>query len=264
MSDSRELAVVPPQPLAVQQAPQAPSIAEILSAVVAKGITQENVGALKEIVGLYERMEEKRAEREYAVALGKLQSECENVIATKDVDGKFRYAPFLNIWNVVRPAVERNGFTLQWSQEHQDDKIKVTLTLQHLSGHKRDFTYAMRLGSNAPGTPVGAQAPVLDSQAESRAKRRLMMDALNIVVDAVTPAEDVGDGTLANQEESDALFKRLIAVTPDPEKQQSAQKRFLDTAGVDAWNKIPKALLPILKRLMSEKERAAARKGTVA
>jgi hypothetical protein len=80
----------------------------------------------------------------------------------------------------------------------------------------------------------------------------------------VTPAEDVGDGTLADQEESDALFRRLIAVTPDPEKQQPAQKRFLDTAGVDAWNKIPKALLPILQRLMSEKERAAARKGTVA
>ena len=264
MSDSRELAVVPPQALAVQQVPQAPSVAEILSAVVAKGITQENVGALKEIVSLYERMEDKNAERKYASALCELQKECQNVVATKDVDGKFRYAPFLNIWNAVRPAVERNGFTLQWSQEHQGDKIKVTLTLQHLSGHKRDFTYAMRLGSNAPGTPSGAQAPVLDSQAESRAKRRLMMDALNIVVDAVTPAEDVGDGTLADQEESDALFRRLIAVTPDPEKQQPAQKRFLDTAGVDAWNKIPKALLPILQRLMSEKERAAARKGTVA
>ena len=177
------------------------------------------------------------------------------LIATKDVDGKFRYAPFLDIWNSVRPAVERNHFTIQWSQEHQGDKIKVTLTLQHLSGHKRDFTYAMRLGSNAPGTPSGAQAPVLDSQAESRAKRRLLMDALNIVVDAVTAAEDAGDGTMASQEEADELFRRLVTLEPDDARRAASERRFLALAGAESWAKIPKVVLPILQRLVLEKER---------
>lgn len=262
MSD-QSLTVIQPTSGAVTTArtEEPPSIAGMLKAIVDKGITPESIGGLEKLVGLYERMEDKNAERLYAVALGKLQSECENVIATHDVDGKFRYAPFLPMWNAVRPAVERNHFTLQWSQEHLGDRIKVTLTLQHEAGHKRDFQYAMRLGSNAPGTPAGAQAPVLDSQTETRVKRRLLMDALNIVVDAVTPAEDVGDGSMASQEEVDDLFKRLVTLEPEDAKRAISERRFLALAGVDKWTQIPKNVIPILQRLMTEKERAAARKG---
>jgi len=254
------------QSLEVSRAPELPvarpepSPGEMLQAVLSKGITGADVVAVEKLVGLYERMEEKKAEKSYAAALAALQNECQNVIATKEVDGKFRYAPFLDIWNAVRPAVAHNHFTLQWSQEHLGDKIRVTLTLQHLSGHKRDFYYAMRLGSNAPGTPAGAQAPTLDSISESRAKRRLLMDVLNIVVDAVTPAEDAGDGTLATEAETDELFKRLVVLEPEDQKRHESERRFLALAGVTAWKDIPKIVLPILQRLMAEKERAAARK----
>ncbi len=231
---------------------------DILRAAVAGGITTENVAVVERMAALVERQEDRKSEREYVAALLALQAECQNVIATKDVDGKFRYAPFLTIWNSVRPAVERNEFTLQWSQEHQGDKVKVTLTLQHITGHKRDFTYGMRIGSNAPGTPAGSQAPVLDSITESRAKRRLLMDALNIVVDAVSSAGDVGDGTMASEAETDGLFKRLVNLGGD----QASQDRFLALAGVESWNRIPKALLPILNNLMKEKERQAAKRAT--
>ena len=231
---------------------------DILRAAVQGGVTSDNVAVVERMVALVERQQDRQSERNYVAALSALQCACQNVIATKDVDGKFRYAPFLDVWNSVRPEIERNGFVLQWSQEHLGDKVKVTLTLQHTAGHKRDFTYAMRLGSNAPGTPAGAQAPVLDSQAESRAKRRLLMDCLNVVIDSVSSAEDVGDGSLASQDESDDLFKRLVAIGGD----ESSQKRFLTLAGVEAWNQIPKVVLPILNRLLAEKERVAARKGT--
>jgi hypothetical protein len=229
----------------------------ILRAAVQGGITSENVAVVERMAALVERQQDRNAERDYATSLAALQREVHNVAATKDVDGKFRYAPFLDIWNVVRPAVERNGFTLQWDQEHLGDRIKKKLTLQHVAGHKTTREWTIRLGTNAPGTPTGSQAPVLDEQADSRAKRRLLMDALNIVVDTVTPAEDVGNGELATQEETEALFKRLMALGADA----SSQKRFLALAGVEAWNMIPKATLPILKRLMLEKEKASSRKG---
>ena len=253
MSDN--LSVIKSEAGAVARPVEAPSVAEILRAVVEKGVTTESVGVVEKVVALYERMEDKKAEREYTKALAALQVECQNVIATKDVDGKFRYAPFLDIWNAVRPAVERNHFTLQWSQEHQGDKIKVILTMQHLAGHKRDFTYAMRLGSKADGMSQGSQAPTLDSITESRAKRRLLMDALNIVVDAVTAAEDAGDGTLASKEETEELFKRLVVLEPDDAKRAVSERRFLALAGVDRWDQIQKVALPILQRLILEKER---------
>lgn len=264
MSDQPLAVAVVEKGGAVARPVETPDVAAMLKAIVEKGIKTEDVGALEKIVGLYERMEDKKAEREYVNALAALQTECQIVVATKDVDGKFRYAPFLDIWNSVRPAVERNNFTLQWSQDHAGDKIVVTLTLQHLAGHKRNFTYGMRLGTNAPGTPSGSQNPVLDSITESRAKRRLLMDALNIVVDAVTPAEDVGDGTLASAEETDELFKRLVMLEPDDAKRAVSERRFLALSGVDRWNQIQKGHISILQRLILEKERAAARKGAAA
>lgn len=259
-NQSLELELAKAEPRAVVRTEASIDAVDILRAAVAGGITTENVAVVERMAALVERQQDRQAERDYVAALSALQSDCENVIATKDVDGKFRYAPFLDIWNSVRPSVQRHGFTLQWSQEHLGDKVKVTLTLQHTAGHKRDFTYGMRIGSNAPGTPAGAQAPVLDSQAESRAKRRLLMDALNIVVDAVSSAEDVGDGALASPAEVDALWQRLANLEPDDEKRPISERRFLALAGVEAWNQIPKATLPILQRLMGEKEKAAARK----
>ena len=135
------------------------------------------------------------------------------------------------------------------------ESVKMTLWLRHEAGHKEPFTWTIRLGSDAPGTPQGAKAPVIDEQAATRAKRRLLMDALNIVVDAVSSAEDAGDGTLASPEETEDLFKRLVTIGGD-------QKRFLAVAGVESWDKISKVALPILQRLLAERERAAAaRKG---
>jgi hypothetical protein len=233
----------------------APSVADMLQAVIAGGVTQDSVGALEKLAALHERMEEKKARGEYGAALAALQKECQNVIASKDVDGKFRYAPFLDIWNAVRPAVERNNFTLQWQQENVGDRVTVTLLLAHF-GHVEKFPYTLRVGSGAPGMPAAVQAPIIDTQTGSRAKRLLLINALNIVVDAVSDASDVGDGSLASDEETDALCKRLLALTDDP----AAQRRFLTLAGVDAWNKIPRAVMPILERFMRDKERLASQK----
>lgn len=254
-NQEQALALTTPAETAVAR--PAPSVAEMLQAVIQGGVTEANVGALEKLCGLYERMEARSAEQKYAVALAALQRECQNVVATHEVDGKFRYAPFLDIWQSVRPAVEKNGFTLQWDQEHLGDRVKKKLTLLHIAGHKTIREWTIRLGSNAPGTPTGAQAPVLDEQADSRAKRRLLMDALNIVVDATGSAEDVGDGSVLSQEESDALFQRLIAVNGD-------QRRFLAFAGAPDWAHIPKARLPELERLIARKEREAAGKGGAA
>jgi hypothetical protein len=109
--------------------------------------------------------------------------------------------------------------------------------------------------------------PVLDEQADSRAKRRLLMDALNIVVDAVSSAEDVGDGSVLDQRESDALFHRLMAVNAlkkcTPEEEKESQRRFLAFAHAPDWNKIPRHRLAEIEKAMLDKERAAQVKEAV-
>lgn len=262
MSDSLEVMARDVRPLAVER--QQPSPADILQAAVAGGITKENVEVVERICAMQERMNAKSAEREYYVALAALRAKVKNVIALKEVDtgkGKYLYAPLLDVWNQVEKHVNDHGFILQWSQRHGGNTITAILTLAHTGGHSTQSEFTIRIGSHAHGTPEGAQAPVLDAQAETRAKRRCLLDALNIMVDATGAAEDVGDGSLADPADIAALQQRLFALGQKPEELAASEKRFLWTAGVSEWKDIPKAVLPVLQRLMSEKERAAARKG---
>jgi hypothetical protein len=252
MNESQELIPIRPQTMAVERPvdPQmtAVSVLSMARAVMEKGMTVENVTVMEKMIAMAERLTDKEAEKQYNAALAKLQSECKNVIATKDVNGKFRYAPFLDIWNSARPAVERNGFTLQWDQSHLGTSVKVTLTLRHSGGHKEDFGYTMRLGTDAPGMPEGSKTSVIDEVTESRAKRRLLMDVLNIVVDAVSAAEDVGNGKLADYREVDVLRNRWLAAGGTEEKA-------LYYANCEKWNQVTQSALETLQKLAHDKER---------
>lgn len=240
-----------PQALVKHEAPPPPArldAVSILEAAVRGGVTTENVAVVERMAALVERQQDRQAERDYAQALFDLQQECKRVVALKDVDGKFRFAPYLDIWKEVEAPIRRHHFTLQWDQRNEGGMVTKILTLQHLGGHKREFRWTIRVGTNAPGTPAGAQAPVLDEQADSRAKRRLLLDVLNITVDSTGDAADIGTGELISPEKADELFKRWVSVSQN-------QKAFLDIAGVDAWQKIQTKDLPVLERVIAARER---------
>src|SRR6202040_1714070 len=77
-----------------QVALKEPSVALMLQEVIHRGITPENISALEQLVGLYERMQQKDAEREFNAAFSKLQQEMPRVEATEPVpnrDGSVRY-----------------------------------------------------------------------------------------------------------------------------------------------------------------------------
>src|SRR5258705_7538756 len=65
-----------------------PSVAMMLQKVIDGGITKENVTALESLVGLYDRMQFKKSEREFNEAFAKLQSELGSVDATRTVPNK--------------------------------------------------------------------------------------------------------------------------------------------------------------------------------
>lgn len=233
------------------------SVMAIVERAVAAGLTTESVSVIERLVALAERADARKAERQFSIAFAAMQRGCRNVRATKSVDnGKFKYAPYLELWNEVRPKLEANGLSLDWTQENHGGQIKVIATLRHSGGHSIKSEYTIRVGSNAPGIPQGAQNPVLDEIAETYAKRRCLMNVANIVVDSVSAAEDVGSGAMASQEETHALFERWVALGEDT----AGQQRFLKMANVDKWDSITKAALPIMQNLMTAKERQSAAK----
>src|SRR5580693_5849325 len=133
-----------------------PTVGQMLAGVIEKGITAENVGALKELIGLYKEMEKWDAEKAFNVAFVKLQSEIKSVTANKPVknkDGTLRYhfAPFEDIMSEVQPHLERNGFTVSLSTDYGGPRLVKVCTLAHVSGHSRPTKFGVRIGGGPPG-----------------------------------------------------------------------------------------------------------------
>ena len=102
-----------------------PSVALMLQKVIDKGITAENVSALEALVGLYDRMQAKDAEKQFNEAFAKLQSELASVNATRQVPNKdgtlrYRFAPYEDIMAEVKPRLVANGFAVSFTSRFME------------------------------------------------------------------------------------------------------------------------------------------------
>lgn len=223
-----------------------PTVADMLQAVIEKGVTGDNVVALEKIVGLYERMQEKESEKAFAKSFVALQSEMPKVKAKTAVpnnDGtvRYRYADYEEVMQQVRPMIEKHGFTLTFSTEFTDGRIVKICTLQHIGGHSKSNKFAVRIGS---GPPKASESQA-DGAASTYAKRGALCDALNIVVEHDDDARAEG-GTVTKEQAEDLAHR--VAIT------NSNREAFLRFAGSVSFFTIPSAKYQILDEFLRKKE----------
>lgn len=213
---------------------QPPSVGAMLAAVIDKGVSADNVGALEKLVDLYERVEARNAEKEFAAAFVALQSDIPAVGMTKVVpgnDGKARYhfAPYDEIMATVRPHLLRHGFTITFSAKFIDGRVTQFCTLQHVGGHSRVNEFSVRIGKGPPGSSE-AQG---DGAASTYAKRFALCNALNIVcemdTDGKTDASVLGAAISPEQ----ALYLRELV-----RESKSDEVAFLKFAQVSKYEEI--------------------------
>lgn len=251
MSESLEIMSRDVRPLAVER--QQPSVGDMLQAVIDKGITGESAGAMERLVALYERMEDKRAEREFAAAFNALQGEMPNIKATSVIpqnDGSVRskFAPYEEIMAQVAPLLQKHGFTVQFSTDYKEGRLVKTCTLQHVGGHSRSNTFAVRVGS---GPPKSSEAQG-DGAASTYAKRFALCDALNIVVDKDVDGDPRATGTRITKEQAKDIEMRVGALYGDkhPEKKEA----FLQWAGATTYAEIMSSRLADIEAYLSKYE----------
>ena len=208
-----------------------PSVALMLQKVIDKGITAENVQALDSLVGLYDRMQSKQAEKEFSQAFSELQAELPDIAAIKPVyakDGtvKYHYAPYEEILDKVRPFLKKHGFSISFNTDTKDGRITSICTLRHISGHSQTNQFGVRIGSGPPH----ATEPQADTSAKNMAKRGALSDALNIVVDHDDDARMIGK-PIGNALALD-LYNRV-------KETKSDERAFLKFAGIDIGNREP-------------------------
>ncbi len=228
-----------------------PSVAMMLQKVIDGGITKENVTALESLVGLYDRMQAKNAEREFNQAFAKLQSELRSVNATRTVPNKdgsprYRFAPFEDIMEEVQPVLVANGFSISFNSRFMEGGRMVSIcTLRHVGGFSQSNEFAVRIG----GGPPGATETQADGAAKTYAKRGALCDALNIVVERDDDARMIGNSI--GKALGDDLARRVCLVGADP-------AAFLKYAGAHDYPDISDERWPVLDELLKRKEAAKA------
>jgi ERF superfamily len=208
-----------------------PSIAVMLQTMLERGITTENIAALEQMTALYERMEDRKAEKEFAAAFNSLMSEIPQIEATKSVpnnDGstRYRFAPLEEIDSQLRPLALKHGFTYFFSEAENQHPGRITkvCTIQHAAGHKRSTSFTVR--TSAPPKASDTQA---DGSTHSYAKRGALCDAFGIIISHDDDARMIGKPIgKALAEELRARVKAL--------GDKIDEQRFLAYAGVACSN----------------------------
>ena len=256
MNKELELQTTVKQPLVIQPdgrieniARPQPSVADMLRAVVDKGITQENVGALEKLCDLYERMEAKNAEKEFAAAFVQLQQDIPTIMGGRPIPDrngqvKFRYANFEDIDAIVRPICLRHGFTYAFKETGIDNgRITVTMILQHSGGHSREVPYSVRVGSGPPG----ASESQADVSGHSYAQRGALESGLALRI--VGAREDAKmEGARIMPAMADELERRVKETNSDV-------AAFLKYAGATKFSEIADSKYDMLDALLTKKER---------
>jgi hypothetical protein len=224
-----------------------PTPADMLQAVIQGGVTQENVAAVKEIVGLYERMEDRRAAKTASQALRELQTEAKSIAGTKGVPDKqgnikYKYAPYEEIMAKAQPLLTKYGFSVRFSQKMESDRTTVTCILTHDDGHAFTNEFTVRVGSGPPN----ATAPQADAGAGTTAQREAFCDALNIVRCRDDDAHLVGAPITKDQ--ADELERRVHETNSD-------KAAFLKLAGAATFAEIGSVKYEMLDQLLQRKEK---------
>lgn len=229
------------------QRKEPPSVGMMLQGVIDKGVTADNVAAIEKLVGLYERMEAKKAEVEFAGALAGLQAETVRVVATKKVDVKadgscrYKFAPYEEIMATVQPLLTKHGFSVTFDTQSEDQRLTSICTLTHKAGYSRSNRFAVRYGK-----PPGSSDAQGDMSTKSYAKRGALCDCLNISIEHDDDAKI--EGAPISSEQAFDLERRVALLNQDHTK-------FLKWLQSPSYAEIPTAKYAMADDFLAKKEK---------
>lgn len=129
------------------------TILAVISRVAAD--PNSDVDKMERLVCMYERIEAKRAEAEFAADLSEMQDALPSIGERGNAAGRYTYALWEDINAAIKPILKRHGFALSFRTDFSDG-IAVTGVLSHRSGHREETT--IKLPADASGNKNAVQA----------------------------------------------------------------------------------------------------------
>lgn len=120
----------------------------LMELAIAKGISPDGLKVMAEV---WERLQAKNAEVEFARAMASFQAECPVILKRKLIDfptttgGKFRahYAEMDDLVEQTRELRAKYGFSFRFDRALTDTYITVTCIIQHAAGHHTATQFAV-------------------------------------------------------------------------------------------------------------------------
>jgi hypothetical protein len=199
MSDQQELMKREPVAAPAVQNGQA-DVAHLLQVTLEK-LGDANapavVEAVDKLVDLHLKLEDRRAESQFAKALAAFQGEVPTIpksskatVLTKK-GGKFsyNYAELDEIRKTIQPHLDRHDFAVSWDSEYKENILYVTCVLTHTSGHQKQSTFPALIDKEAVMNDMQKAGAAL-----TYGKRQAMIAVLGLVTgepdrDGASPAD---------------------------------------------------------------------------
>jgi len=212
------------------------SIQAAFRAIVDGDLDAAKLSVMKELLAM-------SAEREFAAAFVALQSDLPTITATTPIPNRGKYEKFEDVMRVVGPLLVKHGFTVSFSMDFKESRIAETCQLQHIGGHSRSNSFAVRTRKADSDTQA-------DCMAATTAKRNALLNALNIVIrqDCLADESDARNEGGAITPEQAAELEHRVQMT------NSDRAAFLKFAQAATFNEIASAKYEMLDANLRRKE----------
>ena len=168
-------------PVAAPPASNAAAIMEMIGQAAADPNT--DVDKLERLLGMYERITAREAEKQFADAMVECQKEMEPISQDASNDQtKSKYASFTALDRAMRPIYTKHGFSLSFGTEEsaRENNVRVVCKTTHRSGHSEKSQFdAPADGKGAKGGDVMTKTHAAMS-ALSYGRRALLKMVFNI------------------------------------------------------------------------------------
>lgn len=126
-------------------------------AVISRAASDPNtdVDKMERLMGMYERIESRRAQAEFAADLAEMQDTLPSIGERGNAAGRYTYALWEDINAAIKPIMKRFGFALSFRTDCSN-RVSVTGVLTHRSGHREETT--INLPADSSGNKNAVQA----------------------------------------------------------------------------------------------------------
>jgi len=128
----------------IVQVGESPQILDVLQ--IALKDSNVDLAKMEKIMDLYERVENRNAEKAFYLAMNQFQGNKPALIKSKSVgyDSKkggkvdYKFNPLAKIQKAIDPVLSEHGLSYKWKQDTKGDVIRITCIVSHIDGYSEE------------------------------------------------------------------------------------------------------------------------------